>query len=699
MTKKWNKRWIVLILMLLGLMLPMTSALADCQTQSSNGDDDVVLCANPADTNGIYTGGGNDTITVNADTQVSATSSRTIDTGLGDDVVTNRGTASGVISTFYLDQGNDTFYNYGMVTSGDHAARCFPQAGQTCTLHNYSTIHTDGEALDIVSTGGHTVIYNSGTITSDTQEPMHVHGGTSQITNTGTLAGRRQAIEVYEGSTIIVNEGTATAVDFAAIDTHHLNDDVTNRGYVRSETMQAIMTAGGNDTIRHYGTAVANNLDVSGAVIDGGRSGDTIIAGGDITEIGNGTAAIRGGSGSDTIIIEGGVFNRVIDGDEYADNGYTDVLIFRFTGTQAEIDAFKAAMVGKVPSSGSVVWRGNTYQWDGFEQLKQELTVSSSTTATPTNTPISPTNTPVPTNAPTSTPIPPTNTPVPTNTAQPTNTSVPPTATQTNTPQPSNTPSGTILGVGLYQENHAWITYTGAWVHENNANASGGSLRYTNQQGAQASFQFNGSKLTLIRALSPNYGSMQVCIDGGCQTVSNYNPTVVWQSPVSFTVADGTHSVTITNPSTTYFDLDAVRIETTSVPPTATSTPIPTNTPQPTSTSVPPTATATAGCPPSVPAGVTAQRHDPTSGSRNLRLQFEDVGTNACMGVTHYVVYAWSGSYSQQWTFNRSDITCTSGSCFANITLPSTLTSAYWRVEAYNALGTGGSDNSKRWTY
>src|SRR5687768_9935948 len=117
MTKKWNKRWIVLILLMLGLLWPMANAMADCQIQSSSGDDDIILCANPADPNGIVTGGGNDTVTVNADTQVSATSSRTIDTGMGDDVVTNRGTVSGNTSTIFMDQGNDTLYNYGTITA------------------------------------------------------------------------------------------------------------------------------------------------------------------------------------------------------------------------------------------------------------------------------------------------------------------------------------------------------------------------------------------------------------------------------------------------------------------------------------------------------------------------------------------------------------------------------------------------------
>jgi hypothetical protein len=188
-----------------------------------------------------------------------------------------------------------------------------------------------------------------------------------------------------------------------------------------------------------------------------------------------------------------------------------------------------------------------------FDAVRIEST-SGAPTAVPT-TPSAPTT--VPTTNPTSGPT------------------TAPTTAPTKTPTPAPTSgSGNGFGAGTYQENHSLITYAGTWSNETNASASGGSLKYTNQQGAKASFQFNGTKLTIIRSLSPNYGSMQVCIDGSCQTVSNYNASVMWQQPVSFTVAAGTHSVEIRNPSTTYFDLDAIRVESsspTTVPPTATS--------------------------------------------------------------------------------------------------------------------------------
>lgn len=503
MTSKqsYKKRLIMLIVMVCSLV-PLGSAFADCRVQSSNGSDDIVVCANPADTDGIRTGGGNDNVTVNADTEVRG--DRAIDTGTGHDTVTNRGTARGNTAAIFFDQGSDTLHNYGTITSGDHAARCFPQSGQTCTLNNYATINVSGEAFDIVSSSGRTVITNSGTITSSTQEAVHGHGyGTFEVTNTNTMTTRRQSVEVYYGTGIIVNRGSMSATDFATIDTDRGNDQITNSGSLRSERAPVIETAGGNDVIRHSGNATSRNSSSGGGVIDAGSGNDNITVSGSLTEVGSGYAAIKAGSGSDTVIIEGGAYNRVIDG-----GSESDTLTFRFSGSQGEIDAFRASMNGKSPSGGSVTWRGQTYRWQAFERITLELTGGSSA------------------------------------------------------PAPTQPPSGSALGIGTHQESHSGISYSGNWEHMNDAGAHSGAFRRSLDPNAQATFSFTGSKFTLITLTFSNRGSMEICIDTtNCRTVNMYSQNLVWQYPVVFTVSSGTHTVRIRNVSNAYIDIDAVKIE------------------------------------------------------------------------------------------------------------------------------------------
>jgi hypothetical protein len=197
------------------------------------------------------------------------------------------------------------------------------------------------------------------------------------------------------------------------------------------------------------------------------------------------------------------------------------------------------------------------------------------TEAPPTEVPPTEAPTEVPTEAPTEAPpteapteAPPTEAPteVPPTEAPPTEApteappvEAPPTEAPTEAPPPVEALAP--LSVGLHQETHAGISYSGAWVPYSATGPSGGSMNYTDDPNATISFSIEGSGLTIYRTMYTNRGPMQVCIDGACQTVQNYNATTLWAQPVSFTgLVVGTHSVTISNTSTAYIDLDAVEV-------------------------------------------------------------------------------------------------------------------------------------------
>jgi hypothetical protein len=376
-----KRRWIPGILILCGLLWPTANALADCHITTTSAGNDTVICSNPADTNGINTGSGNDTLTVNADTSVSSgTGVTAINMGSGTDTVYQRGRITAGGDAINMGGGNnEVLNNYGTVTAQDDGFWCTIASGQLCTINNYGPVTSVNENIDISNNGGRLVLRNTSTITSTAQEAVHLHGpGTAEITNDGTLkTSSRQVIEVYQGTLILTNNGTIqnTGGNYAAVQCYTASDRITNRGTIIA-TGPAIYTYAGNDIISHLGGSMSGKNTASNrGVIEGGSGNDTITVNANLTETGSGGAVIEAGPGSDSVIIQGGTFNKVIDGDEIGYNGDYDTLTFRFTGTQTEINAFRTAMNGKSPSGGSVVWRGKTYSWTGFEKIVLELTV------------------------------------------------------------------------------------------------------------------------------------------------------------------------------------------------------------------------------------------------------------------------------------------------------------------------------------
>ncbi len=131
-------------------------------------------------------------------------------------------------------------------------------------------------------------------------------------------------------------------------------------------------------------------------------------------------------------------------------------------------------------------------------------------------------------------------------------------------------------GVGLYQNDYFAVVYTGQWVFFNNAQASGGSLDYTDDETANVSFTFNANTITLYRTLGPSRAIMRVLIDGAPVgpsgqngKIDNYSSTVRYAVPYRVTgLSQGIHTVKIEhagerNPDATgnMLDIDAFEVD------------------------------------------------------------------------------------------------------------------------------------------
>lgn len=479
MIKKVRVWLLALAVVLTGMVgLQRGVALADCHITGSSGDDDVVACSNPADTDGIATGNGNDTITVEIDTEVHTTDNVTaIDAGFGDDKVYLYGLVTSPSQTDTIDMrgGSDLFENYGRIDSGDDGVWCAPATGNTCTIRNFGTIYSTNESIDVYGKGGNVVISNSGSIESLLQEGMHLLSEVNtlyMVTNSGTIEGRRNGVEVGWGRLSMSNSGTIISQVEVGVKTGGHADWLNNTGSIQTNGDPALELGPSTDVLLNSGTISASNTtsDYESAVaMEAGR--DEVTNSGDIIITGKGLYSIEAGTGSDTVTIKGGTINKLIYGDDHegSDAADYDILVFEFTGDAGAVQAFRDEVNAQTPQSGSATWNGKLYQWAGFEEIRLNMSGNGVPTSTPaptnTNTP-KPTNTPVPTGTaqPTST-AQPTNTPKPTNTAVPTSTGQP-----TNTPVPSDAPALNSPSDGVVSDKNrfrlVWSSVSGAKSYE-----------------------------------------------------------------------------------------------------------------------------------------------------------------------------------------------------------------------------------------
>lgn len=133
-----------------------------------------------------------------------------------------------------------------------------------------------------------------------------------------------------------------------------------------------------------------------------------------------------------------------------------------------------------------------------------------------------------------------------------------------------------IKNTGRYQasvlnDNSSAITYGSGWgvSAARNAGDFNNDLHYCFQAGSTATVSFTGTGVSLITPTGPDYGNIQIAIDGGSPTTvsayaANYTPQqAVFQT---HSLSNAAHTMTITKLTGTYLQVDAFAIESPSLP-------------------------------------------------------------------------------------------------------------------------------------
>ena len=144
------------------------------------------------------------------------------------------------------------------------------------------------------------------------------------------------------------------------------------------------------------------------------------------------------------------------------------------------------------------------------------------------------------------------------------------------------------LSPGTHDETNIALRYSGQWWVNISSVFYNSTLHYSFDTGNKISFDFYGTRFSILYTAFTNRGIYNVYIDGqNVGTINEYNASEVrqkrWDGP---TVSEGRHSVVLEHASGSIVDLDAVIITSSGTVPTSTLTPIPTRTPTITGTQV-----------------------------------------------------------------------------------------------------------------
>ena len=128
------------------------------------------------------------------------------------------------------------------------------------------------------------------------------------------------------------------------------------------------------------------------------------------------------------------------------------------------------------------------------------------------------------------------------------------------------TQAGPPAIAGEYDDLDPHITFEGLWSRGRFAEASNGTLTWSNVSGGLARLRFQGTQVTYVYTKAFNRGLAEVFIDGQSKaTLDLYSPAIGWKTSTSFQVSPGTHTLEIRvtgrkSPAATgaFVDVDAV---------------------------------------------------------------------------------------------------------------------------------------------
>ncbi len=118
-----------------------------------------------------------------------------------------------------------------------------------------------------------------------------------------------------------------------------------------------------------------------------------------------------------------------------------------------------------------------------------------------------------------------------------------------------------VLGPGDYQENHPAIRFEGTWKIQSADGYLGGQRIVSTSPDAWAGFSFRGTGVVIYREHGTKGGTMELCVDDRCRTVSNLFFRDFGTQPYgSQSLTPGVHRARIRKIDGEFIDLDAIRV-------------------------------------------------------------------------------------------------------------------------------------------
>ncbi len=217
------------------------------------------------------------------------------------------------------------------------------------TAINRGTVNSLWLGITTWSDSGNATVINSGTVTTlvslSDGLTAHSNSGSATVINSGTVNATDDGISASSnsGTATVINSGTVTAV--------------YNGVQVGANTPFSTVINSGSLTTTH----------ASRNAILGGIHSDLVINSGELNAPNSGLA-IDTRAGDDTVIIEGGSVDGLIDGGDD-----TDSLAFSIVHGAEGFDRVVAALAAADPAGGSITINGETYTWSNFESLQNLL--------------------------------------------------------------------------------------------------------------------------------------------------------------------------------------------------------------------------------------------------------------------------------------------------------------------------------------
>jgi hypothetical protein len=250
--------------------------------------------------------------------------------------------------------------------------------GDEITIQPGATVTDPADDDAIIGNAGEDVItMNGGTVTAAMNDALAGGDGNDVITvHAGNLDGEEDAVDGDPGDDVLTVNGGVLVADEQCVDGGDGDDTININGGTLTCDDEVLK-----------GEAGAENITITGGSLT--STGEDVIdtdEGDDVVSIRNATlttqdepghVAINLDSGDDQLtlgdgaVIQGNVEGLIEGGDD------TDTLIFAMTVPEGDLAAVQAAIAAANPAGDSLTINGETYTWQNFESLVDQVEAQS----------------------------------------------------------------------------------------------------------------------------------------------------------------------------------------------------------------------------------------------------------------------------------------------------------------------------------